>query len=177
MTEEKQALEAVLQAVCDDLAAGEGLREVCERHGIAAKRLYRERLSNAGFDAAYRRARELGIDARIDDLDGIAERTPDVQRARLMCDNRKWAASKLVPHVYGDRLDVNVTQTVDIRGALERATARVLRPNGDPADAIDVEYRALPGDQADGPTDKESAGPEQTPALPGESDPEPDIFS
>ncbi len=36
-----------------------------------------------------------------------------------------WAASKMKPDKYGDRLDISMTTTVDIRGALEAAKKRI----------------------------------------------------
>ena len=34
----------------------------------------------------------------------IAKHEPDVQRARLMCDNIKWEACKVAPKIYGDKV-------------------------------------------------------------------------
>ena len=50
-----------------------------------------------------------------------------VQQLRLKVDARKWAASKLRPRVYGERIDVAVSDDrISIRAALEAAQQRVV---------------------------------------------------
>ena len=56
-----------------------------------------------------------------------------VQKLRVQVDVRKWAASKLKPKAYGDRLDLTVAPAqISITAALEEANRRVL-------DCIDME--------------------------------------
>ena len=58
-------------------------------------------------------------------LDGPA-RSAWVQQMRLRVDVRKWAASKLKPKTYGERLDLSVThEPISIIAALESAQRRV----------------------------------------------------
>ena len=58
-------------------------------------------------------------------LDGPG-RSAWVQQMRLRVDVRKWAASKLKPKTYGDRLDLSVThESISIVKALESAQRRV----------------------------------------------------
>lgn len=53
-----------------------------------------------------------------------------VQQMRLRVDVRKWAASKLKPKTYGERLDLSVIQEpISIIGALEAAQQRVFDDN------------------------------------------------
>ena len=53
-----------------------------------------------------------------------------VQQLRVRIDVRKWAASKLAPRVYGERIDVSVTETrISITAALAEAEARVISLN------------------------------------------------
>jgi hypothetical protein len=50
-----------------------------------------------------------------------------VQKLRVQVDVRKWAASKLKPKAYGDRLDVSVASTqISIVAALEAAEKRLV---------------------------------------------------
>ena len=59
-------------------------------------------------------------------LDGPAA-SAWVQQLRLRVDVRKWAASKLGPRVYGERLDVSVNhEKISIIQALADAHNRVL---------------------------------------------------
>jgi hypothetical protein len=50
-----------------------------------------------------------------------------VQQLRLRVDVRNWAASKLKPKTYGERLDLSVSnEPISIIAALEAAQHRVL---------------------------------------------------
>ena len=90
----------------------------------------RVRYTEACEDRADRLAEELLelADSEIpQNLDGPA-RSAFVQQLRLRVDARKWAAAKLRPRTYGDRLDVSVQETrISISAALALAEARVVR--------------------------------------------------
>ena len=59
-------------------------------------------------------------------LDGPAA-SAFVQQLRVRVDVRKWAASKLAPRIYGEKIDVSVAETrISITAALAMAEARVL---------------------------------------------------
>jgi hypothetical protein len=69
---------------------------------------------------------ELADTPMPDGLDGPSK-SAWVQQMRLRVDVRKWAASKLKPKTYGERLDLSVThETISITSALENAKQRVL---------------------------------------------------
>jgi hypothetical protein len=62
-----------------------------------------------------------------------------VQHKRMQVDARKWIASKLKPRMYGDRIDVAVTDTrISVMDALKEAKQRVLQDNGQ---VIDVQAK------------------------------------
>jgi len=63
------------------------------------------------FRDQYARARESQADSYVDDIADIADlaKPEDVAVARLRVDARKWAAGKLRPKVYGDKLDIEQT--------------------------------------------------------------------
>jgi hypothetical protein len=93
-------------------------------------------------------------------MDEVARTEPDVNRARLIIDTQRWMASKLIPKVYGDKLDINVTQTIDIGSALAEARSRSqLRPTCDPADIIDVQVIDSQDNQHAQQIDNESTPP------------------
>jgi hypothetical protein len=116
----------------------------------------------------------MHIDELVDRLDELATTTPDVQRARLLCDNIKWVAPKLSPRQYGERLDVMIEHRVDLTAAMALAKARLVRPRCDLDDTLDGEFVALPSFQGSGAIDSESiARTADTPAA----DDLPDIFT
>lgn len=65
-----------------------------------------------------------------------------VQQKRMQVDARKWVASKLKPKMYGDRIDVSVTDTrISVMDALKEAKQRVLK---DDSNVVDVEAKSAP---------------------------------
>ena len=71
-------------------------------------------------------------DAPVPVLDNGATDNALVRQRQLQVDTRKWFLSKLAPKVYGDRLDVSVTDNrISITGALQAAQSRLV-------DVIDV---------------------------------------
>ncbi|MBM4231683.1 MAG: hypothetical protein FJ184_13270 [Gammaproteobacteria bacterium] len=105
----------------------------------------RARYQEAVEDRADRLAEELLelADSEIpQDLDGPA-RSAFVQQLRLRVDARKWAAAKLRPRTYGDRVDVSVQETrISIHAALAEAEARVLSGKAHRDDAM-LSFEAL----------------------------------
>lgn len=79
----------------------------------------------------YEEARQAQAMSMADQVIDIADSERDSARARNMIDARKWLASKLDPRVFGDRLELNIEQSVSIKSALQAAEARVLRPISD----------------------------------------------
>ena len=69
---------------------------------------------------------ELADESMPEGLDGPSK-SAWVQQLRLRVDVRKWAASKLKPKTYGERLDLSVSnEPISIIAALEAAQRRVL---------------------------------------------------
>lgn len=86
--------------------------------------LYRQHYPD--FQNTFEQARQEGLEHMADGLMTVADEERDVQRARLKSDNAKWLLSKRKPSVYGDKVDIHVSQTIDISGALNEARQRAL---------------------------------------------------
>jgi len=114
------------------LMEGKGLRTICARPDIPvtdkAVRLWVIE-DHDGFAPRYARARDLGIDAMVEEIPMIADDATgdlvpgekgvsvdyeNINRSRLRVDARKFVASKLAPKRYGDRLDMNLSGGVDL---------------------------------------------------------------
>jgi hypothetical protein len=120
--------DAVAAKICSRLAEGESLRKICKDTSMPAISTVMGWLSDGKhgeFLEQYACARELQADTLFDealdiaddgtndwmerlDKDGEAagwqQNGEHVQRSRLRVDTRKWAAGKLAPKKYGDRL-------------------------------------------------------------------------
>ena len=134
-----------------DLMVSEGLslRKACLRTGLDAARFLRAVDADPELAKQYARARQALLDKMADEileladapvpvLDNGATDNALVRQRQLQVDTRKWFLSKLAPKIYGDRLDVSVSDTrISISGALQAAQARLV-------DVVDVTHRALP---------------------------------
>lgn len=101
--------EAVASAILSRLAGGETLRAICRDVGMPPAPTVLEWVKDdrEGFAERYARARESGAYVMADELLEIADDgAEDVQRSRLKADTRKWLLSKVVPRVFGDKLDL-----------------------------------------------------------------------
>lgn len=96
--------------ICERMAEGESLRKICAEKGMPAKSTVFKWLGeHEAFSDQYARARIAQADKYVDELVDIADegKNEDAQILRLRMDARKWAASKLAPKKYGERLDLN----------------------------------------------------------------------
>ena len=136
--------EALSQAVIDSMVEESlSLRKASAKHHISPQSFLREVAENPALAEQYDRARASVIerladevlelaDAPVPKLDNGATDPGMVRQRQLQVDTRKWFLSKLAPKIYGDRLDVSVTDTrISISGALAAANARLV-------DVIDV---------------------------------------
>lgn len=130
-------------AICERISQGELLIDICadtEFPSIAeVMRCFIE--DRFGFGSIYMRARDLGVDVLAEKLikdakdgsrdyeftvtvgGGIVPVTmhEHIQRSRLVVDTIKWYISKLAPKKYGDRLNLELSGSVDIGGLSDSA--------------------------------------------------------
>lgn len=113
--------QAVKDLICEKIASGMSLRAIAAtgetpKPGV----ICRELSLDTEFAEQYARARQAQADVLFDELIEIADdRSDDPASRRVRVDARKWAASKLKPKVYGDKVDLQVG------GALKVITAPV----------------------------------------------------
>lgn len=101
----------IADLICERMSEGESLRKICAEPGIPSMSTVFRWLGdgkNSAFREQYARAREAQADKYADELVDIADegRNEDAGIIRLRMDARKWAASKLAPKKYGDKLDL-----------------------------------------------------------------------
>lgn len=121
-----------------ELAAnGEPLKRIIDEICSSEYEFWMYRQQYPDFANLFEGARQEGLEHIADGLMTIADDMVDVQRARLKSDNAKWLLSKRKPSVYGDKVDIHVSQTIDITSALSEARKRAL-PAADDPNTIDV---------------------------------------
>lgn len=125
--------QATAEKICQHLADGMTLREVCRMDDMPPESTVRRWAldDREGFAAQYTRAREIGYHAMADDIVEISddgsndwmERNGDdnvgwaingesLGRSRLRVDTRKWMLSKALPKIYGDKIAVDNTHNL-----------------------------------------------------------------
>jgi hypothetical protein len=112
--------EQVANMICDRLANGESLRSICREDGTPSmSSVMRWLRENEIFRQQYTSAREDQADYLFDEIIEIADdgsndwmeregkevlNAEHINRSRLRVDARKWAASKMAPKKYGDKV-------------------------------------------------------------------------
>lgn len=148
-----------------EVAGGGNLFRYLKDIGLPNIRFYELVESIPVLSGEYARAKRARAEFVAQDIVEIADTEEDAQRARNRIQARQWYASKILPKEYGDRMDINVSQTIDIGSALAEARARVLRPVCDQSDIVDVQAVDLTGQNTVGASDKQSSTAESA-ALP-----------
>ena len=118
----------VAARICEELAAGRTLRDVCSEEGMPAESTVRAWAleDREGFSAHYARAREIGYHSMADEMMEIADDARNdwmerrgeedagwqvngehIQRSRLRVDTRKWMLSKALPKLYGEKQEID----------------------------------------------------------------------
>ena len=94
----------VVDELCDRIAEGKGIWEVCEAEDMPwDTTVYRRMARDDVFAARIARAREAQQEARVDRMNKIAAEATgdDWQVARLRIWTEQWIAARLKPKVYG----------------------------------------------------------------------------
>lgn len=118
--------EALAERICTRLADGESLRSICLDERMPKRVTVMKWLAaRADFADRYARAKEQAAELMADEIIALADAAlprdgqqidnATVQAYRLAVDSRKWVASKLLPHKYGDRLDIQQDASITVK--------------------------------------------------------------
>ena len=139
--------------ICKQISEGKSLSTALKSDGMPS---YRSALMMLQTNLEFRTMYEKAIESRADrlaeeileladeaipaNLDGPSK-SAWVNQKRIQVDARKWVAAKLKPKVYGDRIDVSVTDTrISVSDALKEAKQRVLT---DESNIVDVAVKEM----------------------------------
>jgi hypothetical protein len=97
---------------------------------------------------AVARAMEFRADLLVDETISLADGAGDPAKVRNQIVVRQWAAERYNRKKYGERIDLNVTQTVDVSATLAEARARITRPvrdqlEHDSSQVVDVTAKSV----------------------------------
>lgn len=109
--------------ICAEMIDGKSLRSICAQEGMPSKRTVMYWLrTRPEFKDAYRTAQQERAECWIEEIIEIADDSSadfvkdeegnqrvdhdHIQRSRLRVDTRKWIAAKMMPRLYGDKIDL-----------------------------------------------------------------------
>lgn len=148
----------IQNAICTKIALGQSLKSIIDGGNMPDRQtVYNWLFDDVTFFDNYARAREAQADYYADEVPYIADTEPDPNKARVRIDARKWAAGKLKPKVYGDKLDISGDLNVKLDDAqVESRVAHLVRKAGialitggaGPAEGEEEVLRDVPGNGA-----------------------------
>jgi len=84
------------------MQSGKTLKQCCADADYDYPHIIKRIASSENLTQLHARAREEFAHTCVQEMWNIANSEPDVQRARLKCDNVKWYAARVLPKNYGD---------------------------------------------------------------------------
>lgn len=138
--------DALARRICEQIMAKDSLKNICRNPRMPSFQTVIRWLADprlTDFREMYYYARRVAAELYVDEIFEIAddgsndwmEKTnkdgdvigivPDneaIQRSRVRIDTRKWFASKMVPRIYGDKVDVALDATGDLAELLAKAS-------------------------------------------------------
>lgn len=132
--------------ICERLMFGDSLKKICEADNMPSRMIVIKWLAhpdNVDFREMYYYAKRISAEQLVDEIVDIADDTsndwkkkfdkqgehvgwePDneaIQRSRVRIDTRKWLAAKMLPRLYGDKLDMTMDVTGDLAELLKKAS-------------------------------------------------------
>ena len=126
MARPSKYLKKIADKILSRYANGETLSAICKDRNIPERHtVYRWRQRYPEFGKAYLLAQEEHVDALVDEAGYIVDTEQNPQLAKVRADHRRWLASRLNRSKYGDKLEVDHKQTIDIGPALLAANKRM----------------------------------------------------
>lgn len=112
----------VADEICDLIESGESLNKICSTEGMPCRwSVNKWRRANPEFNHKYNVAMEVQAEMMFEDLIEFTKTFPDVNRARLVVDAKKWCLARMHSK-YRPQLDItNNSHTTDEE--LERIAA------------------------------------------------------
>jgi len=133
-------------AIIAMISDGRSMRQSCDKNGVKRSTFLTWVLDDVdGLAARYARAREIGIHVMVDEITDIVDdgsndwieyeteagrivtqvNQEHIARSKLRVDHRKWIAAKVIPALYGDKLNVEHSGTVQHEARVSERAERL----------------------------------------------------
>lgn len=125
--------------IIKEIGAGITITYAIKSRGICDYDFWEYRKKYPLFDDEVKSARACGASSLFDTMPVIADSYADPQRARVKIEGIQRYARMVDPKVYGDKVDINVNQTIDFTHILNAANSRIqaLLPQRDVSEITD----------------------------------------
>lgn len=118
-------IQEIVPKVLETVMEGYPIAHALKMNNLCKSVFYKALAENPLLSELYSRAQIVKAELLVDEAIDIADTSDDAMKARNQIDIRKWYASKILPHKFGEKIDVTITQNVDVKGAIEEAKKRV----------------------------------------------------
>lgn len=127
---------ALADQICDRLAEGESLNEICRSPGMPTDQTVLNWVDEDrdGVARRYARARSRGFEKLASEVLSISDAPCEgpngyadnglVQKQRLQVESRKWLLSKMLPKVYGDKVEISGDANAPLLTRIELVAVR-----------------------------------------------------
>ena len=113
------------ERVIEKILEGQTLKASIAECGLTPYRYAQAINSDRALAVGVARAMELKADLLADETIQLSDSDEDPAKVRNQISARQWLASKIYAKRYGERVDLNVTQSIDITAVLAEARSRV----------------------------------------------------
>lgn len=117
---------STIELIIEEFSETGHLNRSLAKYGMTRSRFMKAVEGDFTVRGLYDFARRNAADKHAEEIIDISDTDPDPLRARNRIDTRRWYASKLNAKVYGDKLDLNVTERVNYVDVLALAESRML---------------------------------------------------
>ncbi len=118
--------DAALDAALD----GQTWHKIAQALGCSKRTIHRLREQYVPFNHALTLARASANEYLADDIRTLVEDHPELhdnpQVLKQMFESRRWFLACADPRKYGDRMNIEITEKVDLKGAMDKAKDRVI---------------------------------------------------
>src|ERR1700733_3035257 len=108
------------------IAEGESTSSICRRFEMTRYHFIRFLESDTLFFQKVESARKIAAEISVEELKQIVNDAPDAARAKIISDNVKFIAKADSRQRFGEKIDIDMSATLDLTGVLAAANARAL---------------------------------------------------